>query len=228
MRSGRDMVKIAPSILAADISKLGEEVARAEKAGADIIHIDIMDGHFVPNLTIGPGVVAALKKVTSLPLDVHLMVEEPDRFIDNFVEAGASYLTIHAETGYHLDRTLNVIREKGCKVGIALNPATPVEDIKLVIEEVDLILIMSVNPGFGGQEFIPFSIPKISQVKKMAEKLGRDVEIEVDGGITLENVRDVVDAGATILVMGTTIFKAKSINDTMAELKKKLGKAMQS
>ena len=228
MRSGRDMVKIAPSILAADFSKLGEEVARAEKAGADIIHIDIMDGHFVPNLTIGPGVVAALKKVTSLPLDVHLMVEEPDRFIDNFVEAGASYLTIHAETGYHLDRTLNVIREKGCKVGIALNPATPVEDIKLVIEEVDLILIMSVNPGFGGQEFIPFSIPKISQVKKMAEKLGRDVEIEVDGGITLENVRDVVDAGATILVMGTTIFKAKSINDTMAELKKKIGKAMQS
>ena len=228
MRSGRDMVKIAPSILAADFSKLGEEVAGAEKAGADIIHIDIMDGHFVPNLTIGPGVVAALKKVTSLPLDVHLMVEEPDRFIDNFVEAGASYLTIHAETGYHLDRTLNVIREKGCKVGIALNPATPVEDIKLVIEEVDLILIMSVNPGFGGQEFIPFSIPKISQVKKMAEKLGRDVEIEVDGGITLENVRDVVDAGATILVMGTTIFKAKSINDTMAELKKKIGKAMQS
>jgi len=218
----KKMVKIAPSILAADFARLGEEVIRAEKAGGDIIHVDIMDGHFVPNLTIGPAVVASLKKVTSLPLDVHLMVEEPDRFINAFVEAGANYLTVHAETGYHLERTLNVIKDKKCKVGIALNPATPVEDIKLVLEEVDLVLIMSVNPGFGGQEFIPFSIPKISQVKKMAEELGREIEIEVDGGLTLDNVQDVVKAGATILVMGTSIFKAKSINETMAVLKKKL------
>lgn len=216
------MVKIAPSILAADFARLGEEVAMVEKAGGDIIHVDIMDGHFVPNLTIGPAVVASLKKVTSLPLDVHLMVEEPDRFINAFVEAGANYLTVHAETGYHLERTLNVIKDKKCKVGIALNPATPVEDIKLVLEEIDLVLIMSVNPGFGGQEFIPFSIPKISQVKKMAEEIGREIEIEVDGGLTLDNVQDVAKAGATILVMGTSIFKAKSINETMAVLKKKL------
>ena len=218
----KNMVKIAPSILAADFARLGEEVIRAEKAGGDIIHVDIMDGHFVPNLTIGPAVVASLKKVTSLPLDVHLMVEEPDRFINAFAEAGASYLTVHAETGYHLERTLNVIKDKKCKVGIALNPATPVEDIKLVLEEIDLVLIMSVNPGFGGQEFIPFSIPKISQVKKMAEEIGREIEIEVDGGLTLDNVQDVAKAGATILVMGTSIFKAKSINETMAVLKKKL------
>ena len=218
----KKMVKIAPSILAADFARLGEEVAMVEKAGGDIIHVDIMDGHFVPNLTIGPAVVASLKKVTSLPLDVHLMVEEPDRFINAFVEAGANYLTVHAETGYHLERTLNVIKDKKCKVGIALNPATPVEDIKLVLEEIDLVLIMSVNPGFGGQEFIPFSIPKISQVKKMAEEIGREIEIEVDGGLTLDNVQDVAKAGATILVMGTSIFKAKSINETMAVLKKKL------
>jgi len=218
----KKMVKIAPSVLACDFARLGEEVIRAEKAGGDIIHVDIMDGHFVPNLTVGSAVVSSLKKVTSLPLDVHLMVEEPDRFINDFAEAGASYLTIHAETGYHLERTLNFIREKGCKVGIALNPATPVEDIKLIIEEVDLVLIMSVNPGFGGQQFIPFSIPKISQVKKMAEEVGRDIEIEVDGGITLENAQDVARAGATILVMGTTVFKTKSINETMAGLKKKL------
>ena len=218
----KKMVKIAPSILAADFARLGEEVAMVEKAGGDIIHVDIMDGHFVPNLTIGPAVVASLKKVTSLPLDVHLMVEEPDRFINAFAEAGANYLTIHAETEYHLERTLNVIKDKKCKVGIALNPATPVEDIKLVLEEVDLVLIMSVNPGFGGQEFIPFSIPKISQVKKMAGEIGREIEIEVDGGLTLDNVQDVVKAGANVLVMGTSIFKAKSINETMAVLKKKL------
>lgn len=216
------MVKIAPSILAADFARLGGEVKRAEEAGADIIHIDVMDGHFVPNITIGPAVVSCLKKATSLPLDVHLMIEEPDRFIDAFSQAGASFITVHVETGYHLEMTLNFIREKGCKVGIALNPATPVEDIKLVIEEVDLVLVMSVNPGFGGQEFIPFSMPKISKIKKMAEEQGRDIDIEVDGGLTLDNIQDVVKAGATILVMGTTIFKAKSINETMSEIKKKV------
>ncbi len=215
-------VKIAPSILAADFARLGEEVARAEEAGGSLIHIDVMDGRFVPNLTVGPPIVAALKKVTTLPLDVHLMIEEPDKFIDDFARAGASFITVHAETGYHLHRTLNYIKEKGCKAGIALNPATPVDNIKLVLEEADLILIMSVNPGFGGQEFIPFSLPKISQVKKLAKSFGKDIEIEVDGGITLENVQDVVKAGATILVMGTTIFQAKSIKETMAELKRKI------
>ena len=216
------MVKIAPSILAADFARLGEEVSRAEKAGASLIHIDVMDGHFVPNLTVGPAIVSALKKVTSLPLDVHLMIEEPDRFINDFAAAGASYITVHAETGYHLHRTLSFIREKGCKVGLALNPATPCEDIKLILEEVDLVLIMSVNPGFGGQEFISFSIPKISQIKKMSEALGRQVEIEVDGGLTIDNISAVVKAGATILVMGTAIFRSDSIKETMTALSKKI------
>lgn len=215
-------IKIAPSILAADFSKLADEVSRAEDAGADIIHIDVMDGHFVPNLTIGPVVVSCLKKATSLPLDVHLMIEGPDRYIEAFADAGASWITVHAETGYHLHRTLSYIREKGIKPGIALNPSTPVENIKLVLGQADLVLIMSVNPGFGGQEFIPFSIPKISAVKKMADSIGKDIDIEVDGGITLENVQDVVRAGATVLVMGTAIFRAKSIQDTMLELKKKI------
>jgi ribulose-phosphate 3-epimerase len=215
-------VKIAPSILASDFTRLGEEVARAEEAGASLIHIDVMDGHFVSNLTVGPPIVAALKKATPLPLDVHLMIEEPDKFIDDFAKAGASFITVHAETGYHLHRTLNFIKEKGCRAGIALNPATPVDNIKLVLEEADLVLIMSVNPGFGGQEFIPFSLPKISQVKKLSGSLGKDIEIEVDGGITLDNVQDVVKAGATILVMGTTIFKARSIKETMAQLKRKI------
>ena len=216
------MVKIAPSILAADFARLGEEVSRVELAGASLIHIDVMDGHFVPNLTVGPAIVSALKKVTSLPLDVHLMIEEPDRFINDFAAAGASYITVHAETGYHLHRTLSFIREKGCKVGLALNPATPCEDIKLILEEVDLVLIMSVNPGFGGQEFISFSIPKISQIKKMSETLGRQVEIEVDGGLTIDNISAVVKAGATILVMGTAIFRSDSIKETMTALSKKI------
>lgn len=216
------MVKIAPSVLAADFARLGEEVKRAEDAGADIIHMDVMDGHFVPNLTIGPAIVSTIRKETSLPLDVHLMIEEPDRFIDDFVQAGASSITVHAETGYHLHRTLRFIRDKNCKAGLALNPATSVEGIKLLLEEVDMVLIMSVNPGFGGQEFIPFSIPKISQIKKMAQELGRDIDIEVDGGITLENVRDVAEAGATILVMGTAIFKSPSIKKTIKELKERI------
>jgi ribulose-phosphate 3-epimerase len=216
------MVKIAPSILAADFARLGEEVKRAEDSGADLIHIDIMDGHFVPNITIGPPVVKCLKKVTSLPLDVHLMIEEPTRFVDDFVSAGASYITIHAETDWHLHRTLGYIKEKGLKAGVALNPSTPLEDIKLVLEQADLVLIMSVNPGFGGQEFIPFSISKISQTRKMAKELGRNIEIEVDGGITMENLQDVVKAGASILVMGTTVFGASSIRDTMLEIKKRI------
>ena len=215
-------VKIAPSILAADFTRLGEEVTRAEQAGASLIHIDVMDGHFVPNLTVGPAIVSALKKVTSLPLDVHLMIEEPDKFINDFAAAGASYITVHAETGYHLHRTLNFIREKGCKVGLALNPATPGEDIKLILEEVDLVLIMSVNPGFGGQEFISFSIPKISLIKKMSEALGRPVEIEVDGGLNMDNISAVVKAGATILVMGTAIFRSDSIKETIAAIRKKI------
>lgn len=216
------MVKIAPSILAADFARLGDEVAMVEEAGASLIHIDVMDGHFVPNLTVGPPVVASLKKATSLPLDVHLMIEEPDRFIDDFVESGASTIIVHAEAGYHLHRTLNYIRGKGCRVGVSLNPATPCSSIELILEEVDQVLIMSVNPGFGGQEFIPFSIPKISMVRKMCEAIGRDIDIEVDGGINLDNVQDVVKAGATILVMGTTIFRAASLKETMEEIKKKI------
>jgi ribulose-phosphate 3-epimerase len=199
-------VRIAPSILASDFARLAEEVARVERGGADFVHVDVMDGHFVPNITIGPPVVKALKKVTTLPLDVHLMISDPDRYLEPFVEAGAAIVTVHAEACRHLHRTLTRIRQLGAKAGVSLNPATPVEAVKDVIGEFDLLLIMSVNPGFGGQHFIPNSLQKIRQARALLSSARATTDIEVDGGVDTTNAAALVESGATILVAGVSIF----------------------
>ncbi|MFK3959341.1 ribulose-phosphate 3-epimerase [Guptibacillus hwajinpoensis] len=200
------MIKIAPSILAADFARLGEEVKDVEAAGADYIHVDVMDGHFVPNITIGAPIVRALRPVTSLPLDVHLMIENPDQYIEEFAEAGADILTVHAEACPHLHRTIQLIKSKGVKAGVVINPATPVDSIKHVIEDVDLVLLMTVNPGFGGQAFIERVLAKITETKQLADSLGVDPEIEVDGGVNAETARACIEAGATVLVAGSAIY----------------------
>jgi ribulose-phosphate 3-epimerase len=201
------MVKIAPSILSADFARLGEEIAAVERAGADYIHVDVMDGHFVPNITIGPLVVEAIRPVTKLPLDVHLMIENPDQYIESFVNAGADYITVHVEACRHLHRTIHHIKSFGIKAGVVLNPATPVETIQHILEDIDMVLLMSVNPGFGGQKFIPEVLHKIRKVKEMAKALGKeDIEIEVDGGVNPETAKLCVEAGANVLVAGSAIY----------------------
>ncbi|MDR6124225.1 ribulose-phosphate 3-epimerase [Bacillus sp. SLBN-46] len=200
------MVKIAPSILSADFSKLGEEVLAVEKGGADYIHIDVMDGHFVPNITIGPLIVEAIRPVTKLPLDVHLMIENPDQYIEAFAKAGADYITVHVEACRHLHRTIQSIKSFGIKAGVVLNPATPVETIQHIIGDIDMVLLMSVNPGFGGQKFIPEVLPKIKKVKALAEQKGVDIEIEIDGGVNPETAKDCIEAGATVLVAGSAVY----------------------
>jgi ribulose-phosphate 3-epimerase len=199
------MVKIAPSVLSADFAALGEEIAKVEPA-ADLLHVDVMDGHFVPNLTIGPVVVEAMRRRTHLPLDVHLMIQHPDRYIAAFAKAGAAYLTVHAEVCPHLHRTLQQIRELGVKPGVALNPSTSLHAVEQVLDQVDLILLLSVNPGFGGQAFIPFVRKKIEDMRRWLERVNPRPELEVDGGIKLENCRDIAQAGASILVAGSAIF----------------------
>jgi ribulose-phosphate 3-epimerase len=199
-------VRLAPSILSADFASLGAQVASAERGGADQIHLDVMDGHFVPNLTIGPAVVAAVRRDTRLPLDVHLMVTEPDRFLEAFAEAGASILTVHVEVLPHLNRTIQAIKRLGCLAGVALNPSTPLSAIEEVADQVDLVLVMSVNPGFGGQAFIPQSESKIARVRQLLARAGSHADIEVDGGIDQGNVGQVVAAGATMIVAGASIF----------------------
>ncbi len=197
---------IAPSILSADFLRLGDEIKAAEDAGAGYIHIDVMDGIFVPNITIGPLVVEAARRATSLPLDVHLMIDRPERYVNDFVSAGADYLVVHAEASIHLHRTLESIKEKGIKSGVAINPATPLSAVRHVLKETDLLLIMSVNPGFGGQSFIPGALDKIKEAKAMISKGGFSTVIEVDGGIKPDNARQVVEAGAEILVMGSAFY----------------------
>jgi ribulose-phosphate 3-epimerase len=211
--------RIAPSILSADFARLGADVAVVEKAGADLVHVDVMDGHFVPNITIGPPVVAALKRATALPLDVHLMIAEPDRYVEAFVKAGASIVTVHAETTPHLHRTLTRIRELGAKAGVAINPSTPVDAVSEVIGELDLLLIMSVNPGFGGQAFIPRSVEKVAEARAVVARSGRSPEIEVDGGVDTTNAAALVRAGATILVAGASIFGAPDAADATRRLR---------
>lgn len=200
------MVKIAPSILSADFAKLGEEITAVEKAGADYIHVDVMDGHFVPNITIGPLIVEAIRPVTKLPLDVHLMIENPDQYIEAFAKAGADYITVHVEACRHLHRTIQNIKSYGIRAGVVLNPATPVNSIQHVIQDIDMVLLMSVNPGFGGQKFIPEVLPKIKQVKELAKEKGVSIEIEVDGGVNPETAKLCMEAGANVLVAGSAIY----------------------
>ncbi len=201
------MIKIAPSVLSADFGILAEEIARVEPE-ADLLHVDVMDGHFVPNLTIGPLVVEAIHRRTRVPLDVHLMIQNPERYIGAFAQAGASYLTVHVEVCPHLHRTIQQIRETGVKAGVALNPSTSLHTVEQVLDQVDLVLLMSVNPGFGGQAFIPFVLKKIEELARRRQRLNPRPEIEVDGGIKIENCRAVAQAGATILVAGSAIFGA--------------------
>jgi ribulose-phosphate 3-epimerase len=210
---------LAPSILSADLSELGKQIGIVEKAGADWIHCDIMDGHFVPNITFGPVLVKAAKKNTSLPLDVHLMIKNPDNFIDDFIKAGASYITVHFEEVVHLNRTINKIKESGARAGVVLNPSTPVHMIKDVAEYIDLLLIMSVNPGFGGQSFIPNSLRKIKEAVDMRDQMNASYLIEVDGGISSETITSVKDAGCDVFVAGSAIFHAKDISKAVTQLK---------
>ena len=216
------MKKIAPSILSADFSRLGEEVRAVERAGADLIHVDVMDGHFVPNITIGPIVVTGLKKLTSLPLDVHLMIERPDRYIEAFAQAGSDWITIHAEVCPHLKRMIKKIRQLNVKPGVVLKPATPLRTLYPVLDDIDLVLIMSVNPGFGGQSFIPSTLKKIERLRKIIDQNHYALEIEVDGGIKAENIREVSRAGGDIFVLGTGIFKTKDYGETIRKLRQKI------
>ncbi len=202
------MIKIAPSILAADYLRLGEQIDLAGEAGADWLHFDVMDGRFVPNIGFGQEMLKAVSGRSNLPLDVHLMVEKPDRCIETFAEAGASIITIHAEVAYHLHRMLHRIRELGCKAGVALNPSTPPECLRYVLGDFDLALVMTVNPGYGGQKLIPSALKKVSDVRKMLAEAGAQADIEVDGGVCLDNVREIADHGATVLVTGSAFFRA--------------------
>ncbi len=199
-------IMIAPSILSADFARLGEDISAVEKAGADVIHIDVMDGHFVPNITIGPLVVKAVRKITDLPLDVHLMIENADRYIDDFADAGADWITVHVETGYHLHRTIHKIKDLGKKAGAVLNPATPLNTLEHVLADLDLVMLMSVNPGFGGQSFIEDSIDKVRALKKMIDDRGLSVGIEIDGGVSPTTIAPIAEAGANIFVAGSAVF----------------------
>lgn len=203
------MVKIAPSILSADFARLGEEIKDVERGGADYIHVDVMDGHFVPNITIGPLIVSAIRPVTTLPLDVHLMIENPDQYIPAFAKAGADIITVHAEACPHLHRTLQLIKEHGAKPGVVLNPSTPVEIIKHVIQDVEMVLLMTVNPGFGGQAFISSVLPKITEVRKLADQFNPGLEIEVDGGVNEQTAVLCKEAGANVLVAGSFIYDSE-------------------
>lgn len=217
---------IAPSILSADFSRLGEEIRAVEKAGADWVHVDVMDGHFVPNLTIGPVVVEAARKATSLPLDVHLMIENADLYLDDFIRAGSDYLTVHAEACPHLQRTLTQIRKLGCKAGVSLNPATPLSSLDHVLPDVDLLLIMSVNPGFGGQSFIPQVLDKIRALRQRLDDVGREIPIEVDGGIKIENIGEVARAGVDIFVAGSAVFGSDDYAQTIGRMRAEIESAL--
>ena len=217
---------IAPSILSADFARLGEEVKNVLAAGADIVHFDVMDNHYVPNLTIGPLVCEALRKAgVTAPIDVHLMVKPVDRIVPDFAKAGASWITFHPEASEHVDRTIGLIREHGCKPGIVLNPATPLNWLDHVIEKVDMVLLMSVNPGFGGQSFIPSVLPKIRRVRELIDASGREIRLEVDGGIKVDNIAEVAAAGADTFVAGSAIFGAKDYRATIAAMRERIAKA---
>jgi ribulose-phosphate 3-epimerase len=211
-------VRISPSILSADFAALGDDIRKVEDAGAQLLHVDVMDGHFVPNITIGPPVVKSIRKITNLPLDVHLMITDPDKYIPAFVDAGASILTVHAEATVHLDRTLNFIRSQNVLVGVSINPATPVAVVQHALGLADMLLVMTVNPGFGGQKFIPYTVEKIKQARRMIEERNLACVIEVDGGIDTATVPQVVKAGAEVLVAGSAVFHAPDPGRKVREL----------
>ncbi len=217
-------IYIAPSILSCDFLRLGQEIRDVEEAGADWIHVDVMDGHFVPNITIGPLIVEALRRINTKPLDVHLMIENPGRYVEDFARAGADIITVHAETDNHVFRTLDMIKESGVRAGISYNPATPLVGLKHIIHIVDVVLIMTVNPGFGGQKYIPSVVPKIVEARKIIEKADRYIDLEVDGGIKATNAAEVVKAGANALVMGTEIFHSEDYRKKIDEVRMAIGR----
>jgi ribulose-phosphate 3-epimerase len=214
--------RIAPSILSADFARLGEEARAVEAAGADLLHFDVMDNHYVPNLTVGPLVCAALKPHVRMPIDVHLMVKPVDRIIPEFAKAGASIISFHPEASDHVDRTIGLIKESGCRAGLVLNPATPLDCLDHTLEKLDLVLLMSVNPGFGGQQFIRSVLPKIAEVRRRIDKLGRDVWLEVDGGVKADNIAEIAAAGADTFVAGSAIFGAKDYAATIGEMRRRI------
>lgn len=213
------MIKIAPSILSADFSRLGEHIVELDAYGADMIHIDVMDGMFVPNISFGVPIMKSIRQLTKLPFDVHLMIEEPSRYVEDFAKAGADIITVHYETDRHIDRTINYIKSFGVKAGVALNPATPVECIKHLISNVDMVLIMSVNPGFGGQKYIKYCSGKIKEVRDLSDKYNKDIMIQVDGGIDKDNISEVVGSGANVIVAGSAIFKNDEIEKNIKALR---------
>ena len=218
------MGKIAPSILSSDFTRLEKEVKDVEQAGADYIHIDVMDGHFVPNITIGPMIVEAVRRVTKLPLDTHLMISNPDQFIDDFVRAGADIITVHVEAVDHLHRSIQLIKKAGAKPSVSLNPATPLQMIEYILNNLEMVLLMTVNPGFGGQEFIPEVIPKIERLREMIDKRGLTTEIEVDGGINPDTIHLVSEAGADVFVAGSAIFYSKDYAETIRMMRDRMSR----
>lgn len=217
------MKKIAASILSADFSRFAEEVKAVEAAGADVFHVDVMDGHFVPNITIGPLVVEGLRRITSLPLDTHLMIENPDKYIEPFARAGSSWITVHAEVCPNLHRTIKSLRSLNVRPGVVVNPRTSLKALYPVLEEIDYVLLMSVNPGFGGQAFIPATLKKIEKLRKIVDRKGLPLEIEVDGGVKIDNIEEIARAGADIFVLGTGIFRTKDYQETIQQLREKIG-----
>ena len=218
------MIKLAPSILSADFARLLEDVKKVEKAGCEYLHIDVMDGHFVPNITLGPGIVKSLRKDVNMVFDAHLMIENPDNYIKEFADAGCDIIVVHQEACTHLHRTIQNIKSHGIKAGVALNPATPIETIKYVLQDVDMVLLMSVNPGFGGQSYIPVVTEKIKELKALIDEMNLDIDIEVDGGVKPSNIAEVVNAGANVIVAGSAIFNAGNIDKAVKSLKENASK----
>ena len=218
------MIKLAPSILSADFARLLEDVKKVEKAGCEYLHIDVMDGHFVPNISLGPGIVKSLRKDVNMVFDAHLMIENPDNYIKEFADAGCDIIVVHQEACTHLHRTIQNIKSHGIKAGVALNPATPIETIKYVLQDVDMVLLMSVNPGFGGQSYIPVVTEKIKELKALIDEMNLDIDIEVDGGVKPSNIAEVVNAGANVIVAGSAIFNAGNIDEAVKSLRENASK----